>query len=122
MTLKKSIQLTTGPLEELLKHGESLDFRLDEAAWQELAIGDVVEFWEDLTGWQTESSKTLRRALVRIEHIYRAPGFRELFDLIESDSERLGDKDALLTDLRSWWSEDKETTAGVLAFHVMLIK
>jgi hypothetical protein len=52
MNIKKSIQLTTEPLEELLKNGESLDFRLDQAVWQELQIGDYIEFWEDFTGWQ----------------------------------------------------------------------
>ena len=50
MEIKKSIQLTTDPLEELLKNGESLDFRLDQEVWQELKEGDYVEFWEDFTG------------------------------------------------------------------------
>jgi len=120
MHIKKSIQLTTAPLEELLKKGESIDFRLDEAAWQDLGVGDHVEFWEDFTGWQKEPTDKSRRVIVRIEHIYKAQSFRELFDLIEGDAARLGDKEELLEGLRSWWSEDKETTEGVLAFHVVV--
>lgn len=121
MNIKKSIQLTTAPLEELIAKGESIDFRLDEAAWQILKEGDHVEFWEDFTGWQKEPTDESRRVIVRIEHIYKAPSFRELFDLIESDVARLGDKDELLKGLRSWWSEDKETNEGVLVFHVEVV-
>lgn len=120
MHVKKSIQLTTAPLEELLRKGESIDFRLDEEAWQDLQIGDIIEFWEDFTGWQKEPTNTSRRVVVRIEHIYKAPSFRELFDIIEQDSARLGDRDELLSGLRSWWSEEKETGKGVLAFHVVV--
>ena len=121
MNIKKSIQLTTSPLEELIRNGESLDFRLDEEAWQELGVGDNIEFWEDFTGWQKEPIEASRRAIVRIEHVYKAPSFRELFDIIEQDSARLGDKDELLSGLRSWWSEEKETDKGVLAFHVVVV-
>ena len=45
MNIKKSIQLTTSPLEELIENGESIDFRIDEEAWQDLQTGDHVEFW-----------------------------------------------------------------------------
>lgn len=121
MAVKKSIQLTTTPLEELMTKGESIDFRLDEAAWQDLGVGDHVEFWEDFTGWQKEPTDESRRVIVRIEHIYKAPGFRGLFDIIEQDAARLGDRDQLLDGLRSWWSEDKETTEGALAFHIVVI-
>ena len=121
MHIKKSIQLTTAPLEELLGKGESLDFRLDEAAWQGLGVGDNIEFWEDFTGWQKEPTDASRRVVVRIEHIYKAPSFRELFEIIEQDSARLGNKDELLSGLRSWWSEEKETDKGVLAFHVVVV-
>jgi ASC-1-like (ASCH) protein len=121
MHIKKSIQLTTAPLEELIAKGESIDFRLDEAAWQNLKVGDYVEFWEDFTGWQKEPTNESRRVIVRIEHIYKAPSFQELFSIIEQDMDRLGDKDELLQGLRSWWSEDKENTEGVLAFHVVVV-
>ena len=120
MNIKKLIQLTTAPLEELIAKGESIDFRLDEAAWQDLGVGHHVEFWEDFTGWQKEPTDESRRVIVRIEHIYKALSFRELFNIIEGDAARLGDKDELLDGLRSWWSEDKETTEGVLAFHVVI--
>ena len=115
MEIKKSIQLTTAPLNELLQNGESLDFRLD------LKVGDHIEFWEDFTGWQTEPTDDARTAVVKIEHIYKAPTFRELFDVIEGNFSELGDKDKLLSGLRSWWSEDKEVDEGVLAFHVVLV-
>jgi len=122
MNINKSNQLTTPPMEELLDKGESIDFRLDEAAWQRLQVGDHIEFWEDFTGWQKEPSENSRRVVVRIAHVYRAPTFRELFALIEHDADRLGDKNELLAGLRDWWSEDKETTAGVLAFHVVVVE
>jgi ASC-1-like (ASCH) protein len=118
MTIKKSIQLTTSPLTELIEQGESIDFRLDEAAWQGLEVGDYIEFWEDFTGWQKVATADARRVVVCIKHIYKASSFQELFGIIEGDITRLGDKDELLDGLRSWWSEDKETTEGVLAFHV----
>lgn len=122
MEVKKSIQLTTEPLEELLQNGESFDFRLDQEVWQELKAGDYIEFWEDFTGWQKEPTKDARKAVVVIEHIYKAPTFKELFDVIEKEFASLGDKDNLLNGLRSWWSEDKEVDEGVLAFHVVLVK
>ena len=103
-----------------MKKGESIDFRLDEEAWRDLHVGDNIEFWEDFTGWQKEPTDASRHVVVRIEHIYKAPSFREIFDIIEQDSARLGDKDELLSGLRSWWSEEKETSKGVLAFHVVV--
>ena len=120
MNIKKSIQLTTKPLDELLSKGESLDFRLDQEAWQELKTDDYIEFWEDFTGWQKEPTEDARKVIVKIEHIYKAPTFTELFDVIEKEFTRLGDKGDLLNGLRSWWSEDKEVNEGVLAFHVVL--
>ena len=120
--IKKSIQLTTGPLEEILKNGESFDFRLDQDAWKNLRPGDYIEFWEDFTGWQKEPAPESRKVIVQIKHIYRAPSFKELFEVIEKDTARLGDKDTLLAGLQSWWSEDKEVTEGTLAFHVVLRK
>lgn len=122
MIIKKSIQLTTEPLEELLNNGESLDFRLDQEVWQDLKDGDYVEFWEDFTGWQKEPTEDARRVVVKVEHIYKAPTFKELFEVIEKEFTRLGDKENLLSGLRSWWSEEKEVDEGVLAFHVKVEK
>ena len=119
--IKQSIQLTTEPLNEIFKKGESIDFRLDQATWQELRAGDYVEFWEDFTGWQQQPAANSRKAIVKIVNIYRAPSFRELFEIIEKDLQKLGDKEGLLSSLRDWWSEDKETKEGVLAFHVKLV-
>ncbi len=120
MEVKKSIQLTTRPLEELIKNGESLDFRLDQEAWRNLQAGDYIEFWEDFSGWQKEPTNDSRKVTVRIEKIYRAPTFKKLFDEIENDLSRLDDKDQLLSGLREWWSEERETQEGVLAFHVVV--
>lgn len=122
LEIKKSIQLTSEPLSELIRNGESLDFRLDQEAWQGLKVGDYLEFWEDFSGWQTEPTDDARKAVAKIEHIFKAPTFPELFDSIESDFSRLGDKDELLSGLRNWWSEDKEVNEGVLAFHIRLVK
>lgn len=121
LEVKKSIQLTSEPFEELIRNGESLDFRLDQDAWRDLQTGDYVEFWEDFTGWQTEPTEDARKVTVKIENIYKAPTFRELFDVIESDTARLGNKEELLSGLRNWWSEEKEVDEGVLAFHVKVL-
>jgi hypothetical protein len=122
MYIKKSIQLTTTPLSELLLRGQSLDFRLDEERWRDLEVGHCIEFWEDFTGRQTEPRDDSRRVIVRIAHIYRAATFPEVFDLIEADSERLEDRTTLLAGLRDWWGEYMETKTGVLAFHVVVEK
>lgn len=122
MNIKKTIQLTTEPLEELLEKGESLDFRLDEEAWQYLQAGDYVEFLEDFTGWQKQPTKDSRKVIAQIMQIYRATTFKEIFEVIEQDLARLGNKEELLSNLREWWSEEKEVQAGVLAFHVVVPK
>jgi len=117
---KKSMQLTTGPLDELIQNRESLDFRLDQEAWQDLLPGDYIEFWEDFTGWQKQPADNSRRVLARIEHIYRAPTFKGIFTVIEKDASRLGNREKLLKDLREWWTEEREVDEGVLAFHIIL--
>jgi len=122
MEIKKSIQLTTEPLSHLIEAGESIDFRLDQAVWKDLQTGDLIEFWEDLSGWQTEPADDARKVLVQIKKIYKAPNFLELFEIIESDTEILGSKHSLLEGLRGWWSEKKEVEEGVLAFYVVVIK
>ena len=120
--ISKSIQYTTAPLEELLEQGQSLDFRLDENTWQDLKVGDVIEYWEDFTGWQTEPAANSRKVLAKIVKIYKAPTFPELFSVVEQDLSRLDDTEQLLQELRQWWDEERETKTDVLAFHVQLIK
>ena len=122
MEIKKSIQLTAEPLSSLIEKGESIDFRLDQNVWSSLREGDYIEFWEDFTGWQTEPTDSARRVLVKILKIYKAPTFKELFEVIEKHVTTLGDKDNLLHGLRGWWSEDKETEEGALAFHVSVVE
>ncbi len=119
MQIKKSIQLTTEPFEALVQSGQSIDFRLDQEAWKDLSEGDFIEFWEDLTGWQIEPEQDARKVVVKIKKIYRAPTFNDLFVLIEEDLSQLGDKEELLSGLRSWWSEEKEQQEGALAFYVV---
>ncbi len=121
MEIKKSIQLTTEPLETLLKNGKSLDFRLDQEAWRELQAGDYVEYWEDFTGWQKGPTEDARRVIVRIEKKFLAPTFLELFDVIGKDLERLEDRNALLSNLKKWWTEEKEKEHGTLAFYVKVV-
>ena len=121
ISIRKSIQLTTKSLESLLRDGESLDFRLDQAVWQDLNVDDYIEFWEDFTGWQTEPVDNSRKVTVQIKHIFKAVCFLKLFEIIENEFSQLGDKNALISGLRHWWSEDKETQEGVLAFHVVVV-
>ncbi len=85
-----------------------------------MQAGDYIEFWEDFTGWQKAPTDNSRRVIVKIENIYKAPTFKELFKVIETEFSRLSDKEKLLSDLRSWWTEDKEVEEGVLAFHVVI--
>jgi len=122
MDIKQSIQLTTASLNELLLKGQSIDFRLNEERWSDLTAGDHIEFWEDFTGQQTEPRDDSRRVIVRILRVYMSPSFPQLFDLIEREVKRLGNKDSLLAGLRDWWSEDIETRTGVLAFHVKVVE
>ncbi len=102
MNIKKSIQLTTKPLEELLAHKESLDFRLDEEAWKDLKTGDHIEFWEDFTGWDQKLSLNSRKAIVEIAAIYKAPTFKELFNLIENNFTKINANEKTLEELRVW--------------------
>ncbi len=43
MQIKKSIQLTSEPFDELLENREALDFRLDQEVWKDLWVGDYIE-------------------------------------------------------------------------------
>lgn len=122
MRVIKSIQLTTIPLEAILKNRESIDFRLDQEAWKDIEIGDHLEFWEDFTGWDKEPSENSRRVIVEVKNIYKAPTFAELFEIIEKEFKSLGNKENLLNGLRGWWSEEKEVCTGTLAFHVCLVE
>ena len=119
--IKKSIQLTTSPLESIIEDGEGIDFRLDQEGWADLKEGDQIEFWEDFTGWQKEPTNESRKIVARIEKVYRVDKFSKLFEKIERDLDRLGDKTNLLNSLRCWWDEDKEIQEGVLAFYVKVV-
>ena len=121
--IKKSIQCTTEPLQELIDNGETIDFRLNEPQWADLEIGDVIEYWEDFTGWQTEPAPHSRKVLATLTHVFKAKSFIDLMNHPDAEIFFRGqDKNAILDDLRQWWSEDKEKQTGVLGLKVRLIQ
>jgi len=120
--IKKSIQCTTEPLEYLLKNKETVDFRLDEDQWSDLNVGDIIEYWEDFTGWQKEPSAHSRKAQVRITEVFRVKSFSDLILLSQKDGLFIGENpDEIISNLRQWWTEDKEKSIGVLGLKVTLI-
>lgn len=122
MLIKKSIQSTTEPLEELLQKGQRVDFRLDEPQWDDLEIGDTIEYWEDFSGWDTEPAPHARRAKATIIDMFRERSFvalmgrQDLATFFEDD-----DVQDTIQSLRCWWTEEKETHYGVLGLLVKLI-
>lgn len=122
-SIKKSIQLTTKPFEDLLAAGESIDFRLDEPQWADLQVGDLIEFWEDFSGWDESAAPQARRAIAQIKGIFKAASFQDLLDA-QYDIGRTAKDDAneIVIELRNWWSEDKERQTGVIGFKVKLEK
>jgi ASC-1-like (ASCH) protein len=121
MGIKKHIQLTKEPLETLIKNGESVDFRLDEPAWEDLMVGDTVEFWEDFSGWDKEPSTNSRKVVVKIVEIFRAASFSELIDTLPKSFNRQGTKEHTIADLRQWWTPEREKQTGVLGWRVEVI-
>ncbi len=118
--IKKSLQLTTEPLDFLLKNKESIDFRLDEPAWKDLNVGDIIEFWEDFSGWDKSPSSNSRKALVTISNIFRASSFSDLINNLPDIFTRHTDKQILLQELRKWWTPEREKETGVVGFLVKL--
>lgn len=122
MIIKKSIQLTSEPFNDLVQNGKAVDFRLDEPQWQGLKINDYIEFWEDFTGWQTEPSPESRKVTVQITDIFRAKSFSDLITFSKKDGFFTDvDSEEITSNLRQWWTEDKEKRAGVLGLKVQLI-
>lgn len=119
--IKKHIQLTTDPLEILIENGESFDFRLDEPAWENLMVGDTVEFWEDFSGWDKEPSPQSRKVTVKIVEIFRAASFAELIDTLPDSFTRDGTKEDTIATLRQWWTPNREQQTGVLGWRVTVI-
>jgi len=120
--IKKSIQCTTEPLEYLLRNKETVDFRLDEDQWQDLNVGDVIEYWEDVTGWQKEPSAHSRKVQARITEIFRVKSFSDLISLCQNDGLFKDENpDEIVSNLRQWWTEDKEKQVGVLGLKVKIV-
>lgn len=122
MIYKKSIQLTSEPMDELLKYGTSIDFRLDEKRWEDLKVDDLIEFWEDFSGWDKEPSQNSRRVPVKILGIFRARSFRELLDDLPDTFVEREDKDTLIKGLRRWWTAEKEKQIGVLGLKIDVLE
>ena len=120
--IKKSIQCTTEPLENLITNGEEIDFRLNEPQWADLQIGDIIEYWEDFSGWDTKPDPNARRIKCQIIDMVREKSFinlmhrQDLATFFKDD-----DKDEIIASLRQWWTAEKEKTTGVLGLRVKLI-
>jgi ASC-1-like (ASCH) protein len=117
----KSIQLTTEPLEHLIQQGESIDFRLDEPAWENLKVGDTIEFWEDFSGWDKTPAPNARKVHVQIQEILKARTFNELIDSIPDTFVGRSNKEEILNDLRQWWTSEREKETGVIGWKVQVI-
>lgn len=120
MHIKKRIQSTTDPLEELLEKGENLDFRLDEVYWEDLRIGDYIQYWEDFTGWDKEPSKNARRVVAQICKIIKASTFTELMEKCESVEYDEQEKQKIFQHLRNYWTHKREREVGVLGLYVKI--
>ena len=119
---KKSIQCTTEPLQVLIDQGETIDFRLDQPQWADLRTGDIIEYWEDFTGWQTEPAPNSRTVTVTITDIFRARTFQDLLNHHDLATFFGHDThDEIIASLRHWWDEEKEIHYGVLGLKVKII-
>ena len=114
MPIKKSIQLTTSSLENILSQPISVDFRLDESAWKDLRKNDIIEFWEDFSGWDTEPSKNSRLVKVHIIDILKNTTFDRLIDNLPDGLIPADNKQSTLTNLEKWWSVETQKNKGVI--------
>jgi len=121
MRIKKSIQLTTKPLEDLITQGNSVDFRLNDPAWEDLNTGDIIEFWEDFSGWDKTPQNNARKINARIEDIIHAHTFYELIDKLPKTFSETASKSEIIDNLRQWWTPEKEEKSGVLGLKVRKI-
>lgn len=112
----KSIQLTTEPFDELLRVGETIDYRLDQPQWDCIALGSHIEFWEDLSGWDKAPQPNARSVRARVTDIFRASSFSELLDQTGK-----GHKEEILPHLKKWWSQSDIKKYGVKAFKVCVV-
>lgn len=115
------IQLTTEPFESLINQGESVDFRLDEDRWRSLRVGDHITFWEDFSGWDTQPSPSARRVKTELVDVFRARSFVELIDSLPPEFSRNASRDAVISELRQWWTPEVEKKIGVLGLRVKVI-
>ncbi|NQZ85714.1 MAG: hypothetical protein HRU03_08400 [Nanoarchaeales archaeon] len=122
MEIKKSIQLTTKPLDTLLKDKYSLDFRLDQDVWKIINKGDYLEFWEDFSGYDSKPSKNSRKVIVEVLDIFVSDCFSNLLDDVKDlDYITLGDKSDNLKNFNHWWPREKELKFGVKCFYIKII-
>jgi ASC-1-like (ASCH) protein len=123
MEIKKLIQCTSEPLQYLIDHGQTVDFRLDDDAWKDLEIGDYIRYFEDFTGWQTEPAPNSRLVTAQITDIFRVKSFSELIKISQTHGVFKGENpDDIIKNLRKWWTPEKEQTTGVLGWKVRLLQ
>lgn len=119
--VKKSIQLTSQCIDELICEGKNLDFRLDEPQWKNLEIGNVIEFWEDFSGWDKKPCKKSRRVRAQIIDVIQASTFNELMIKCEHIEYNEQEKEKIFQNLRKYWTIEKENEIGVLGLYVKVV-
>ena len=122
MTPRLSIECTTKPFEDYLQNGGGIDFRLDEDRWKILKKGDVIEYWEDFSGWDKSPAPNARKILCIIDDFIRVSSFQELIEKGQSLGFFGNDNpDDIVSSLRKYWNEDQESKIGVLGLKIKVI-
>ena len=105
-----------------MRDGGGIDFRLDEPQWEELEVGDIIQYWEDFSGWDKAPAPNARRLNVKITDIFRVPTFQDLIARGKEDGFFRGeDAEDIITGLRRWWTPEREQKNGVLGLKVEVL-
>ena len=75
---------------------------------------DIIEFWEDFSGWDTEPSKNSRLVKVHIIDILKNTTFDRLIDNLPDGLIPADNKQSTLTNLEKWWSVETQKNKGVI--------
>jgi ASC-1-like (ASCH) protein len=111
---KLTMGLTTGPFDYLLRQRVVIDVRLDEPAWGDLRLGDVIEFRED-----PGEKRVLRVAVIALLHY---PTFRALFSDFPPDLFDISSVETGVAAMYQWWTPQDEAHWGVLGIKVEVIE
>ena len=84
-------------------------------------VGDVVEFWEDFSGWDKEPSSKSRKVVVKIIETFRAASFSDLIDTLPESFSSTSAKEDTIANLRQWWTPEREEKTGVLGLRIKVI-